>query len=453
MDTDLAQLEQADTAHAIEIAPRVWWVGHLSRDGGIGTHVYLVEQGEQSVLLDPGSRCGFADTLRRIEEVIPFASIRYFVCHHPGPDVAAAMPVIDEMASRPDALLVTHGHTHALLSHYGLKLSQRRVEDHDWRLPLEDREFQFILTPYAPSSGSIASFDPGSGLLFSGALFGALTEGATLIARDESFSEALQIFHAQQMPSRDILDLALSRCERHPIKAIAPHQGPLIPERLVPSAIEALRHLGCGIDLLSGAPTDTRRLSRLNERLREITQTLLDHGATESARQDAYQRSIRDPLTGLFTRPYMQDVMERHCSVHDRNQAAQVAAVMIDVDYLQWVNDTHGRAAGDAVLRQVAQILRDRIRNTDIPVRFGGAGLILFLVGASAFGAMDYAERIRAAVEHHPFETPAGHQLSVTASLGVAIRHPHEPLEELIRRADQALCQAKQGGRNRVELA
>jgi diguanylate cyclase (GGDEF)-like protein len=173
----------------------------------------------------------------------------------------------------------------------------------------------------------------------------------------------------------------------------------------------------------------------------------------EAERQKAYQRSIRDPLTGLFNRVYMHDAMQRHCSIHDRDETTPVAAVMIDLDYFKRINDTHGHAAGDDVLRQIAQVLRENVRGSDIAVRYGGEEFILFLVGASAFGAADYGERIRSAVERHVFALDNGPRLRITASVGVAVRDRYEPLNALIRRADEALYQAKGAGRNRVELA
>jgi diguanylate cyclase (GGDEF)-like protein len=148
----------------------------------------------------------------------------------------------------------------------------------------------------------------------------------------------------------------------------------------------------------------------------------------------------------------MLDVMARHCSVHDRNDSAPIAALMVDVDHFKRINDTHGHAAGDEVLKQVARVLQESIRETDIPVRFGGEEFILFLVGASAFGMRDYAERIRSAIERHRFSIDSDQQIAVTVSLGAAMRHQQESLDELIRRADGALYRAKQAGRNRVEL-
>ncbi len=600
MDTNLTHLLGADTSRALEIAPRVWWVGHVLGDDAFQCHVYLLEQGDQSVLFDPGSRLTFPGTLQKIEEIIPFRKIRYFVCHHQDPDIAAALPLIDELIERPDALVVTHWRTQSLLKHYGLNLPFWLVDQREWRLKLEDRELRFVFTPYAHFPGAIATFDPASGVLFSSDLFGGFTQDPSLVAQDESAFESMRPFHEHYMPSRDILNYAMTQISRHPVKIIAPQHGSIIPERLVPFMIEKLRHLDCGIYLFARDDTDILRLSRFNQMLREITRTMLlyrdfrdianqllrvvqsnlpadridyyarlDDGdvltlsqetrfsgvlgeapaellatlgrtreqwaefyrtepqaaaatlhansfcsrgdgnggmiltlplfsptqqrleaaavihlehpipidteveqviqqlalplqvalereliyrTIEEERRKAYQRSIRDPLTGLFNRVYLQDAMARHCSIHDRDETMPVAAVMIDIDHFKRINDSHGHEAGDEVLRQIAGVLRDNVRGSDVAVRYGGDELILFLVGSSALGAADYGERIRRVVERHEFALPEGLRLRVTASIGVSVRARYEPMESVIRRADEALYQAKGLGRNRVEL-
>ena len=149
MQSGLEQLAAADTDHAVEIANRIWWVGHLLEDEVFQCHTYLLEQGDESVLFDPGSPLTFPETLRKIQEVLPFAAVKYFVCHHQDPDITAALPMIDTLVERPDAKVVTHTRTQELLKHYGVSLPFRLIDAHDWRLPLKDRELQFIFTPYA----------------------------------------------------------------------------------------------------------------------------------------------------------------------------------------------------------------------------------------------------------------------------------------------------------------
>ncbi len=600
-DPLLAQLASADTTHAVRIADRVWWVGHVLPDDVFQCHVYLLEQGEHSVLFDPGSRLTFAGTLRKIEEVIPFTRIRYFVCHHQDPDIAAALPLIDELVERDDAVVVTHWRSRALLKHYGLRLPFWLVDEHDWRLSLPDRELRFIFTPYAHFPGAFCTFDPRTGVLFSSDLFGGFTERPTLVAADPSHFEALRPFHEHYMPSRDILGFAISQIDQYPVRLIAPQHGSIIPPALVPFMIDRLRHLDCGIYLFARENTDVGRLSRLNQTLRDITRTMLLyrdfreiaerlfdvvrknlpaeridyyaqledgrvltlaredrfigvagqapehinrllgrtqqewirlhrkdpglgshrlhegpfssrpegatgliltlplfapssgrmegvaelrlHGITtlpdemilvvqqltmplqvalereviyrgiEAKRQQAYERSIRDPLTGLFTRVYMHDAVERQLRIDDRTPDTALAAVMIDIDHFKQINDTHGHAAGDAVLRMLGQIVQQGCRAGDIPVRFGGEEFVVFLTGGGAAGAGSFAERVRAAIEATRCDIDADLGLNITASFGVALRQAGETFDELMARADRALYQAKEDGRNRVCVA
>ena len=91
-----SQMHDIDTQHAVEIANRVWWVGHYLPGDKFQCHVYLIENGNESVLIDPGSQLTFDGTLRKIEEVMPFSQIRYFICHHQDPDIAGAMSLVEQ---------------------------------------------------------------------------------------------------------------------------------------------------------------------------------------------------------------------------------------------------------------------------------------------------------------------------------------------------------------------
>ncbi len=96
----------ADPEHAIEIADRIWWVGHHLPGDPFQCHCYLIEHGDQSVLFDPGSALTFRHSMRKIEQVTSLSNIRYFVLHHQDPDITGAMPIIDKLLSRDDAVVV-----------------------------------------------------------------------------------------------------------------------------------------------------------------------------------------------------------------------------------------------------------------------------------------------------------------------------------------------------------
>jgi diguanylate cyclase (GGDEF)-like protein len=269
-----APLAEADTAHAVEIAPRVWWVGHLLEGDHFQCHAYLLEQGDQSVLFDLGAAKSFRHVLAKVEEVVALRDIRWFVVHHQDPDITGALPLLDQLVARPDAVVVTHWRAEALLRHYGLDLPFWRIEDHGWVLPLEDRTLQFVLTPYLHFPGAFVSFDPESGVLFSSDLFGGFTSEPKLVAEDEGYFEAIRLFHEHYMPSQEILAHGLSRIEPLPIQMIAPQHGSIIPGPMVRPIIARLKNLECGLYLMVRNETDIRRLSEMNRVLRSALKSL-----------------------------------------------------------------------------------------------------------------------------------------------------------------------------------
>jgi hypothetical protein len=129
-----------------------------------------------------------------------------------------------------------------------------------------------------------------------------------------------------------------------------------------------------------------------------------------------------------------------------------LAAVMVD-----WITSSRSTTATATPPAMPCcanpPILMRTCRATDIPVRFGGEEFIVFMVGARRIRGAELAERIRSHIERHPFDLGNDRSLQVTASLGVAQRQAGESLDELIRRADEALYIAKQNGRNQVRLA
>jgi diguanylate cyclase (GGDEF)-like protein len=265
----------AELDHAVEIADRIWWVGHHIPDDHFQCHVYLLEHGDQSVLFDPGGNLTWPHVRRKIEEVIPFDAIRWFVCHHQDPDITAALPTIDELVTRDDAAVVTHWRAAALVKHYGLRLPFWLVDEHDWLLDLGGRLLRFVFTPYLHFPGAFTTFDETSGTLFSSDLFGGFTENWEFYARDESYFEAMRPFHEHYMPSREILTHGMDTLAKLPIQLVAPQHGQLIRESLVRPIIDRLRGLDCGLYLMVDQDTDIRRLSAMNRLLRDTMRRLV----------------------------------------------------------------------------------------------------------------------------------------------------------------------------------
>jgi two-component system, cell cycle response regulator len=161
--------------------------------------------------------------------------------------------------------------------------------------------------------------------------------------------------------------------------------------------------------------------------------------------------SITDGLTKLHNHRYFQDELARAFEESQR-YGRPLSMVMIDIDFFKKINDTHGHAVGDEVLKAVARLYRDSVRSTDLVARYGGEEFAVMMPETELQDAITFAEKIRALVEETPIETQAG-PLRATVSLGVA----SVPLtnvntaKELIVAADKALYRAKKSGRNQVQ--
>jgi two-component system, cell cycle response regulator len=169
--------------------------------------------------------------------------------------------------------------------------------------------------------------------------------------------------------------------------------------------------------------------------------------------QEVLQReATHDRLTGVWNRGRVLDELARELRRH-RRELSSLAVIMADVDHFKAINDTHGHAAGDAVLQQVAKRMRANLRNSDSLGRYGGEEFLMVLPYADVNGAREVAERVRAAIAATPIAA-GGSSVEVTMSLGVGCAVGSSlPAEALLQAADQALYRAKLHGRNRVEVA
>ncbi len=165
-----------------------------------------------------------------------------------------------------------------------------------------------------------------------------------------------------------------------------------------------------------------------------------------------YECAIRDPLSGLYTRLFMTDSVSPLLASAKRGNLMELAVVMLDIDHFKKVNDTFGHDAGDMVIRAVGQIIKSCVRDTDIPIRYGGEEFVLALptTDTGAPGGAAVAERIRAQLESYSVDIGGGRSVKVTTSCGVAYCNENDTLDGLIQRADKYLYEAKHGGRNRV---
>jgi two-component system cell cycle response regulator len=207
--------------------------------------------------------------------------------------------------------------------------------------------------------------------------------------------------------------------------------------------------------IVNGAPV-SMQLLKDGDKIRLGSTTVLkftyNDQLDESFQQQMYEAALRDGLTKAFNKKYFLDRLETEIAYARRHQA-HLSLLMFDVDHFKQVNDVHGHLAGDYVLAKLARVAITTVRTEDVFARYGGEEFAVICRGVPLSSAGILGERLRAVVETTAFEYE-GKRMPVTISVGVA-GHPEVPVEtvaELIAAADQALYEAKRGGRNRVLL-
>lgn len=201
------------------------------------------------------------------------------------------------------------------------------------------------------------------------------------------------------------------------------------------------------------AYTTEGELARQNEALRRLNEELevkVEARTRELAERnrELARLSSTDRLTGLCNRLKLDEGLEEALA-HARRYATPFSLVLIDVDHFKQVNDTHGHQVGDTTLVEVAGLLRDHVRETDLVGRWGGEEFLVVCTETERGGGVDTAEQLRRAIELHDFPV-IGRK---TASFGVSEYRDGDGIEAMVARADAALYRAKSGGRNRVESA
>ena len=279
---------------------------------------------------------------------------------------------------------------------------------------------------------------------------------------DKAFQWGDQPYHERLEPS-DCWALRLGKLYRQPAEAGAgscthlAFEHPVENESLYCLPLMIHGELTALLVLEAHTAIDQRKFAE-NEVYRRIAleQVALSIGNLK-LRESLRQQSVRDMLTGLYNRRYLEESVRRELLRSARAQAQGssygLSMLMIDIDNFKRFNDEHGHNVGDKVLREVAQVLKSQTRDSDVAARFGGEEFIVVLTDTPPGLALERAEQMRWSVES--LARASGDTLpSVTISIGVA-EFPSDgnTLEALVLRADSALYEAKRAGRNRVVVA
>lgn len=237
--------------------------------------------------------------------------------------------------------------------------------------------------------------------------------------------------------------------------------GPMFPEPIAPPSsvaiVPLLRHRKLIGSLNLGSHRPTRFAPHMaTDFLEHMTSIVAICIENVINNERLKYIGLTDPLTGVHNRRYVERRLIEEIG-RRRRQHAPLSCMYIDIDHFKRINDTIGHQAGDDVLREIAARIKVELRLSDALSRFGGEEFVVLLIDAEQADAMNVAQRIRLGIAEQPLALSSGEPLNVTVSIGVAslgvIKH-NESVEETARqflaRADRALYQAKEEGRNRV---
>ena len=183
----------------------------------------------------------------------------------------------------------------------------------------------------------------------------------------------------------------------------------------------------------------------------DVTDVATNRRQLQSANRELQRLSSTDCLTSLYNRGHWEEMLRQEYARHRRYDSG-AALVMFDIDHFKAINDRYGHQAGDAVIRQTADLIRQNMRDSDVAGRYGGEEFVVLLPDTDKDGALIFAERLRRSIEAHEVVHEQA-QIRFTVSLGIAdLNMPTQSHAQLIEWADSALYASKAGGRNRTTI-
>jgi two-component system cell cycle response regulator len=294
--------------------------------------------------------------------------------------------------------------------------------------------------------------------------------GGRVLVIDDSARQARQIAaalqgahevffaDAQGLSGLDLVIISLASKSFDALRVVA-HLGAQEAFRHLPilvacdadDGVRALRALDLGAQDLIHRPID---VDELQARVRTLVARKRSIDAMRASLDKSMELAVTDQLTGLYNRRYLMGQLQA-LSHRALRGGEPVSLIIADIDHFKKINDTHGHGVGDEVLKEFAARLASNFRPVDIACRFGGEEFVIVMPATRGDYACLVADRLRRHVAGAPFTAEGGaKRLDVTVSLGVvATEGPHDTADVLLRRADEALYQAKEQGRNRVIAA
>lgn len=235
-----------DPKDSRDLGDGIYWVGTDTQDA-FRCNPYLIVDGDESVLIDPGGLLTAEGVIARVSGLIDTRTIRYIIAHHQDPDVVSAVNYLRKIVN-PDCKVVCHSRMSVLIKHFGAGFPFFEVDKSRWQLSFgRGRQLTFAHTPYLHSPGAIVTYDSRSQTVFTSDLFGGVTEKWKLEA-GPNYLEQIMAFHIDYMPSVDILTTGIENIRAlGPIVRIAPQHGSIIEGADVERLMKAVSHLQVGM--------------------------------------------------------------------------------------------------------------------------------------------------------------------------------------------------------------
>ncbi len=428
-----------------------YWVGNSQLTEDLLCNPYLLVEGDEGILFDPGSALDAKDVMAAVATILPLEKIRYVVLHHQDPDLAAALPYME--AAGMKFTIVTHWRTWSLLRFYGITSPPYLVDEHEYTLRLSSgRTLQFIPTPYLHFPGAITTYDRQTKFLLSSDLFGAFSDRWSLYA-GEGYMEAMKRFHEHYMPSNEVLRPTMELISCLELEAILPQHGSIIKEN-IPSYIETLKNLECGLALESGlkgekTKPDYKAMGEEVARLKELNEQL------QKTASQVNEAQMRDSTTGLYDENFFREFIDEQASLRFYAEGVEddVLAVFGIDEGMARIEYQYGPREVEAILKGVARILLDNKSATQPAFRLHGTTFALWVPRMAFHKAVELCEQVRTSVEGsrsfiEPITISAG--LVAIAEIRSSILDPVEAGKALTETGIKRLRIARKRGGNTV---
>ena len=243
-------MRELDFENSIAVTRDIHWTGYHDKEAHLHCNSYLLVDDNDVVLFDPGSIPHFPIVMRKIIDIVQPTDITLIVASHQDPDVCSSLPVLEDLIGTSRTPIAAHINTIRLIRNYGLDSEFFAVDENNFKFILESgRTLDFIWTPFLHSPGAIMTYDSKQKALFSSDIFGAIDKNWTLFAEGD-FLSGMEAFHKAYMPSNAALKACMEKIESMDIEIILPQHGSILEGENIRTAIDHLKGLSCGLDLL-----------------------------------------------------------------------------------------------------------------------------------------------------------------------------------------------------------